>query len=211
MLAAAESFACQSPGAGPLANLLAAALVTPLLRTWSPPLPLPPVSPASHLRLALQRLCLWMRWRPHSGDLSPGYRTSRDCSSPGLPCSPATVAPTPYVCYYHERFGTDTRHCQSPCSWLALEGRPWPLTAQLAGGHLILLRNSISGSSYSPTSPQLRLPARSSTLLMALLSPLGESAIFLSVSVLISFPFLFFWLLFLSPFLVISWLENFLF
>ena len=136
--------------------------------------------PASRLTLVLRQICLWLL--PHStrlnsggcsagalpshscgcspGTLRPrssGRRSHQDHSSPGLPCRPLAAMPPSYVSFYHERFGTAARHCRPPCSWLALQGCPRPLTAQLAGGHLILLWDSISsrdflvdsGSSYS--------------------------------------------------------------
>ena len=138
MLAAAASFARQAPRAA------AAALATPLPCTKSP---LPPAVAVS------------ARQPPHAGPpvnllaavlpLPP--------PSPSLPCRPVAAVPPPYVCFYHERFGTAARHCCPPCSWLVSQGHLPPLGAQLAGGHLILLRDSISsqdflvdsGSSYS--------------------------------------------------------------
>ena len=207
MLAAAASFACQPPNAGPLVNLLAAALATPLPCTRSPslafaagfthqlpqtgplanmleamlPLPLPcprPLSTVASPSFARQSppatllVDAPVAPRPHSGEHSPGRHVSWDCSSPGLPCGPASTAPLPCVCYYRERFGTDARHCQPSCSWLVLQGRPRPLAAQLTGGHLIILWDSISsqdflvdsGSSYSLLLHQS--PALPSSLLL---------------------------------------------
>ena len=230
MFPAAASFARKAPSPGPPANLLAAALATPLPRTqaplppsvavsarqpplagpsadllaaaWATPLPctpspvvaavfahqLPHAGPLAKLLAALlppPPLCprslstaaapSFACQSPPAGPpvtllvdalaaprLPPGARSlgrciSRDCSSPGLPFHPADAAAPPYVCYYHKRFGTAACHCCPPCSWLALQGCPRPLAAQLAGGHLILRWDSISsqdllvdsGSSYS--------------------------------------------------------------
>ena len=145
MIPAAASFARQPPCAGPSADLLAAALVTPLPRTRSPSLvvaagfahQLPHAgSPANLLEAALPPPppSTWLHSGggssgappPHSGGCSPGTQqpccSHRNRSSPGLPCRPAAAAPLPYICFYHERFGTAACHCRPPCSWLALQG-----------------------------------------------------------------------------------------
>ena len=149
LLAATASFAHQPPRAGPPADLLAAALATPLPRTRSP---LPAVTagfarqlshanpPANLLAAVLPPPppCPWSLStvagpgfarqsppagptaaplvdapaapRTPSGDRSPGRCASRDRSSLGLPCRPASTAPTWYVCYYHKLFGTAASH-----------------------------------------------------------------------------------------------------
>ena len=61
MLAAAASFAHQTPHAGPPANLFAAALAT-LLSCTQAPLP-PPFPPASRLALVLWRICSLLCYR----------------------------------------------------------------------------------------------------------------------------------------------------
>ena len=112
---------------------------------------------------------------PHLSDHSPGLRASRTVL-------PQDCHATRCQWLHCRLFATD---CRPPCSWLAIQGLLWPLAAQLAGGHLILLQDSISSQDFlaDSSSSYSLLSHQSPALLMALLSPLGESTIVLSTAV----------------------------